>query len=117
MPKILIVDDDRSITNLLKQLLEMEPDFRVDIALTGNQALKQLDANLPDVIMVDRNLNDMDGITLIAELRQTYPDLPIVMASGMDVQREALNAGADLFILKPFEPSELPDIFLNLLDN
>lgn len=118
MPKVLLVDDDTSMTSLLKTLLELEPDeFKVKITAHGEQAIQQAQADPPDVIMVDYHLKDMDGVSLITQLRQhsQLAQTPIVMASGLDVKREAMAAGANLFLLKPFEPSELPAIFLHLI--
>jgi DNA-binding response OmpR family regulator len=118
MSRILIVDDDKSITSLLKKLLELEPEgFQVEIASRGQQAVEQVNANPPDLIMVDRQLHDMDGIQLVAQIRKQYQDLPIVVASGMNVEKEALQAGADHFILKPFEPGSLPALFMELMDH
>ena len=118
LPKVLLVDDDRAITSLLKTLLKMEPeDFEVSAFPSGKDALQAALADPPDVFMVDYHLKDMDGLELIQQLRQhdSLVNIPIVMASGLDVQVDALAVGANMFLLKPFEPSELPAIFLDLI--
>lgn len=118
MPKVLVVDDDKSLTSLLKTLLELEPEgFEVDVVATGDEALHRVQTVTPDVLMVDYHLKDMDGIELIQHLR-SHPDfvyIPILMASGLDVEREAMQAGANRFLLKPFEPGDLAGIFLELI--
>lgn len=118
MPRILVVDDDRSMTALLKTLLEMEPEgFQVEVSSTGSGVVDLAYANPPDLFMVDYNLKDMAGVELIQHLRQhtDFSTTPIVMASGLNVEKEAYAAGANLFLLKPFEPSEIAGIFLDLI--
>lgn len=118
MAKILVVDDDRAMTSLLKTLLEMEsPEFEVTTAPMGTQAIDMAHANPPDLIMVDYNLKDMQGTELISYFRQQaeFARTPILMASGMNVEQEAYSAGANLFLLKPFEPSQIASTLLNLI--
>lgn len=118
MPKVLIVDDDRAMTSLLKTLLELEPEgFEVAVAPRGGQAIDKALADPPDIFIVDFNLTDMDGVELVSHLRQPdmFPHTPIVMASGLDVEAEAKAAGIDLFLLKPFEPGDLAGILLDLI--
>src|SRR5690606_25883772 len=108
----MLIDDDMSMTKLLKTLLEME-GFQVQIVPRGGEALSKAKANPPDIFMVDYNLNDVDGIEVVGHLRNSreFADAPIVMVSGLDVEAEALQNGVDLFILKPFEPTDLVDVF------
>lgn len=116
LPKILIVDDDRTTVKLLQTLLEMD-GFDVSMAARGETALEMAQEQQPDLILIDFHLTDMDGTDLLVRLRSTasLADTPIVMASGMDKEDEALNAGADLFLVKPFEPGSLADTFYNLI--
>lgn len=116
MPKILIVDDDRTTTNLLRTLLEMD-GFEVEISARGQMALEMAHEFKPDVFLVDYHLADMEGVDLVAQLRKDpmFANAPIVMASGLDVQEEAMRAGSDRFLIKPFEPGQLSDLFLDLL--
>lgn len=118
VPNVLIVDDDRAMTMLLQKLLEMEPEgFDVSIAGSGEEAIVMAEDSPPDVFMVDYHLVDLDGLELVNHLRNnsTFAQTPIIMASGLDVQREAIQAGVDLFLLKPFEPGELAGIILDLI--
>jgi DNA-binding response OmpR family regulator len=112
----LIVDDDRTTVNLLRTLLEMD-GFDVVTAANGQVALDTADETPPDVFLVDYHLADMDGIELVGHIRSDsrFAQTPIVMASGLDKEDEALDAGADAFLIKPFEPDDLADLFFNLL--
>ncbi len=116
MPRILIVDDDRTTVSLLQTLLEMD-GFDVVTAVNGQMALQTADSTPPDVFLVDYHLSDMDGIELVGHLRSDsrFAQVPIVMASGLDKEDDALSAGANAFLIKPFEPDDLADLFFNLL--
>ena len=116
MPKILIVDDDHTTVTLLKTLLEMD-GFSVVVAGRGQAALDTAYDAPPDLILVDYHLTDMDGIEVVTRLRADprFDNTPLVMASGLNVEDEALEAGADLFLVKPFEPNKLAGIFYDLL--
>ena len=114
----MIVDDDNAMTSLLKTLLEMEPEgFEVSVAPRGGTALEKAEVDPPEIFIVDYHLNDMDGIELVGYLRGSdmFADTPIIMASGLDVEKEALAAGVDLFLIKPFEPGDLAGILLDML--
>lgn len=116
MPKIMIVDDDRTTTNLLQMLLEMD-GFEVSVAGRGLEAFALARQVRPDIFMIDWHLVDMDGLDLVAQLRTSaeFGHTPIVVASGMNMENEALRAGADLFMLKPLEPGKLAGVLNGLL--
>ncbi|MBE2183036.1 MAG: response regulator [Anaerolineae bacterium] len=117
MSKVLIVDDDRTTVKLLQTLLELD-GFEVSSALKGGDVLSTLEQAKPDIMLIDFHLSDMDGVEVIRQLRknENYASMPIIMASGLDVQEEAIGAGASLFLVKPFEPGELPRLFNKLLN-
>jgi CheY-like chemotaxis protein len=114
--KVLIVDDDVVTVRLLSTLLEMD-GFDVVTAGRGQDVLPRVHAELPDAIMIDFHLADMDGVEVIRQIRKDpkLHTLPIIMASGLDVQIEAISAGASLFLAKPFDPGELPRLFNKLI--
>lgn len=116
MPKIMIVDDDRTTVRLLQTLLEMD-GFEVSMASRGQQAIELAREIIPDAFLVDYHLTDMPGVELIAQLRSDslFAATPIVMASGLDVETDALKAGADTFLVKPFEPGKLAGVFNDLI--
>ncbi|WP_368936399.1 envelope stress response regulator transcription factor CpxR [Proteus penneri] len=107
MHKILLVDDDRELTSLLKELLEME-GFNVVIASDGEQALKLLDASV-DLLLLDIMMPRKNGIETLKELRQNF-QTPVIMltARGSDLDRVlGLELGADDYLPKPFNDREL----------
>ncbi len=117
--KVMIIDDDSAMTKLLKTLLELDSTgFEVTIVARGLQAVEKAQANPPHVFMVDYNLADSDGLEVVHNLRShpRFANTPIIMSSGLDVEKEALENGVDMFLLKPFEPGDLPEIFLGLLN-
>jgi CheY-like chemotaxis protein len=116
LSKVMIVDDDVTTVTLLETLLELD-GFDVTIVKRGTEVITRAEQVMPDVIMIDYNLNDTDGITVVKDLRQhpTLAGVPIVMASGLDVSEDAIAAGANQFLVKPFEPDELPKIFNTLI--
>ena len=108
MTRVMIVDDEIEMTRLLKMLLELE-GFSVDTTPTAEGALAKATAQVPDIFIVDYHLHDMSGEELIRKLRaqNAFVQVPIVVASGRDVESEVLLAGATEFLLKPFEPDDL----------
>lgn len=116
MPKVLIVDDERTTVRLLRTILELD-GFEVVTASRGEEALALIREQHPDVMLIDYHLADMKGVEVLARLRadEYFARLPVIMTSGLDHQEEALAAGADRFLLKPFEPSRLSAIFRDLV--
>lgn len=112
----MIVDDDRTTVRLLQTLLELD-GFDVSVAPRGGDALPLALQVQPDIILMDYHLSDMNGTQVIRRLRAdpTFASTPIIMVSGMDVEREAMKAGATTFLVKPFEPDLLPELFDSLM--
>lgn len=115
MSKVMIVDDDRTTVKLLQTLLELD-GFVIEIAPRGGDVLPIADKFNPDVILMDYHLSDMDGVEVLREIRAgaldgKFKDLPIIMTSGLDVEEEVMSEGANAFLVKPFEPEDLPILF------
>lgn len=112
----MIVDDDTVTVSLLETLLELD-GFTVLVARRGADVLPKMAEDKPDIMMIDYHLTDTEGVEVIKDVRAhaDFKDIPIVMASGMDMSTEAMAAGANEFLIKPFEPSELPDLFNRLI--
>jgi DNA-binding response OmpR family regulator len=112
----MIVDDDAVTVSLLETLLELD-GFDVIVVRRGMDVIPEAEAKNPDIILMDFYLADMHGVDIIKNIRvhDTLKSIPIIMASGMDVSQEALAAGANKFIIKPFEPSDLPGLFNSLI--
>ncbi|RXK32940.1 DNA-binding response regulator [Arsenophonus endosymbiont of Bemisia tabaci Asia II 3] len=107
MHKILLVDDDRELISLLKELLEME-GFSVIIAYDGEQALTLLDSSI-DLLLLDIMMPKKNGINTLKEIRRQY-QIPVIMltARGSDLDRVlGLELGADDYLPKPFNDREL----------
>jgi two-component system chemotaxis response regulator CheY len=117
VPRVLIVDDDRTTVGLLKTLLELD-GFSVNSAPDRETALQEAEAFTPDVFVVDFHLADYNGTEFVSELRQNkvFERTPIIMASGSDRQREALASGADYFLVKPFDPGKLVELLFKVLE-
>ena len=117
MARIMIVEDDLTSIKLLRILLEEVHGFEVSVARRGADVMALSERDKPDIFLVDYHLIDMDGVELIRSLRAStsFAKTPIVMASGMDVEHEALQVGANNFLTKPYEPDDLSDLFKTLL--
>lgn len=104
----LLIDDERQIRRLLRLVLE-EQNYRVLEADSGRQGLAEAAQRKPDVILLDLGLPDMDGHEVLQRLRE-WSGVPVLILSvrdGPDDKVLALDAGADDFVTKPFEPAEL----------
>jgi two-component system KDP operon response regulator KdpE len=101
--KVLLVDDESEIRNLLRIFLDVE-DFEVAEAETGKAALRQTVAENPDLVVLDLGLPDMDGQHVLRSIRE-FSNVPVIVltATGDDARAvAALGAGADDFVVKPF---------------
>lgn len=109
--KLLLVDDDPNLILLVKDYLEFK-GYEVITANHGSEAMKILEREIPDLIICDVMMPEMDGYTFVREIRQN-PNLewlPIIFlsAKGQSQDRiKGLNQGADVYLIKPFEPEEL----------
>lgn len=102
---VLVVDDDREIRQMLCLLLQIN-GFETEEAQDGLDALQKIRRRLPDVVLLDVMMPNMDGITLCQLLRQNQETsfLPVVMLSGKahpDAIEEGLRAGANRYLVKP----------------
>ena len=107
-PLILIVEDDAAIRNLIATTLETQ-DYRFHTAQTGAQAVFEAVSQKPDIILLDLGLPDMDGVEIIKKIR-SWSMMPIIVISARSEDRdkiEALDAGADDYLTKPFSVEDL----------
>jgi DNA-binding response OmpR family regulator len=118
LPKVLIIDDDPNSTDLIKTLLELD-GFDVKVCLRGGEAIETAMSYVPDAFLIDFHLDDRDGVDIVQELRNShvFASTPIIMASGRDVNREAKAAGANSFLIKPYDPSDLSKHIFALMNN
>src|ERR1700684_1666781 len=107
-PRVLVVEDDDAIAQVLQRSLRME-GYDVRIAGDGMAALDEAHAFLPDLVILDLGLPKLDGIEVARTLRET-DDVPILVLTARDAVEsrvEGLDSGADDYLVKPFERQEL----------
>ncbi len=105
---ILIIDDDEDIVQTIKGNLKLD-GFTVSYAHLGRQGIEMAKTEQPDLVLLDLNLPDMDGISICEILRKSF-DFPIIMLTARDTLSDkvlGLKSGADDYIVKPFEYLEL----------
>jgi len=108
-PSVLVVDDDPSIRVALERALRLE-GFSVAVAPGGEQALAMVAQQAPAIIVLDVTMPDLDGVTVVKRLRADGIDIPICILSARDELEDrvaGLRAGADDYVIKPFELEEL----------
>ncbi len=110
--KILIVDDDPVILQIISDILALSDDYEVMTAISGEEALEKLDFFSPDLLLLDIQLPNMDGYAVCRKIREDsrLRFAKIIMLSGQAQIRERLlgyDAGADDYMAKPFNPEEL----------
>ena len=110
MLKVMLIEDDSTMVSLLTMLLNLEGYLvRTPTNNRIDSILKDVLLEQPHIALVDVNLSQGNGLDLLREIKQ-QPSLMatrIIMFSGLDMQRECIQAGADAFIQKPFIPDEL----------
>ena len=107
-PNILVVEDESSIASFVSLYLK-NAGYGVRTAATGSEALSQVAAQMPGLIVLDLMLPDIDGIEVCKRIRQTS-DVPILMLTARDEDVDkiiGLEVGADDYLTKPFNPREL----------
>ncbi len=108
---ILIADDEEDIVDLLKVVLE-GVGYRAVTAYDGLHALEQINAEVPDLILLDVMMPGMSGLQVLIKLKSNpvTRDIPVIMLTARsnptDVS-DAWSLGADMYLLKPFDPDEL----------
>ena len=109
--KLLLIDDDPNLILLVQDYLEFQ-GYQVAIADNGKEALEQLEEEIPDLIICDIMMPEMDGYELVEKIREDrrISWIPVIFlsAKGQATDRvKGLNTGADVYLIKPFEPEEL----------
>ena len=106
--RVLVIEDDKSIRNFFRTVLEAN-NYDVLIATTGAEGYSMVTSQCPDVVILDLGLPDMDGMTILKNVRQ-WSSMPVLVVSARTHEKDkvsALDAGADDYITKPFGTSEL----------
>jgi DNA-binding NtrC family response regulator len=103
--RILVVDDDESIRKVLKAILE-EEGYIVDTAKNGKEAIRKTNEKFYNLALIDIRLSDMEGTELLIKMKDTLPKTRKIIITGYPSLQnaiEALNKGANAYILKPFD--------------
>lgn len=115
---ILIVDDDKSILRILTRILQKQ-GYSTHTAETGREAEEQINNHSCDLALIDVKLPDTDGVDLLRKIQAARPNMIKIILTGyasMDNGIKALNAGADAYLIKPVEPTELIKILEEKLE-
>ncbi len=105
----MVVDDEVSVTTVLDRILT-EEGYQVIVANSGKAALKALDEIVPDLIMLDIKMPEMDGYETLDQIKQVYEEVPVIMLTAVPDPvsiNKSINLGADDYIRKPFRSAEL----------
>jgi len=103
--KILLVDDEKEFVETLSERIRMR-DHKSDVALDGEEALKLMDDDLPDVVVLDLKMPGIDGMEVLRRIRKAYPNVQVIMLTGHGSdkdEKEARNLGAFEYLQKPVE--------------
>jgi two-component system, OmpR family, response regulator MprA len=106
---ILVVDDDRALREVLRRTLTLN-GFEVQLAEDGEQALESVMRSVPDALVLDIGLPGIDGLELCRRVRRLGNRVPILLLTGRDAVADrihGLDAGADDYLVKPFDVGEL----------
>ncbi len=118
MSKILVIDDERSIRNTLKDVLEYEK-YEIDLAEEGSAGVELFSQGAYDVVLCDIKMAKMDGIEVLQKLQELSADVPVIMISGhgnIDTAVDAIKKGAFDFLEKPLDLNRLLITIRNALE-
>ncbi len=107
--RVLVVDDEAHVRRALERALELE-GYVVEQASDGEEALARVDASVPDIVVLDVLMPNLDGLEVCRRLRATDVSVPVLMLTardGVSDRVEGLDAGADDYLVKPFALAEL----------
>jgi len=107
--KVLLVDDEEEFVKSLSERMEMR-DLKSDVSLSGEQALKTMDEDLPDVMVLDLKMPGMDGMEVLRRAKKAYPGVQIIMLTGHGSEKdekEARRLGVFEYLQKPVEFEKL----------
>ncbi len=113
MPSVLVVDDSVMDRHLAVGLLRKSPDFTVFEAVDGRDALAKIELHLPDLVVTDMMMPNMNGLELVAEVKEQFPLIPIILMTSQgseEIAVQALQKGASSYVPKRLLASELIEI-------
>jgi two-component system, NtrC family, response regulator HydG len=117
MSKILVIEDDISFCKLLEKFL-VKNQYEVSIAFSASEARSAIKNESFDLILTDLRLPDSDGIVLMSEIKNSHPEIPVILMTGysdVNTAVKAIKNGAADYISKPFNPDEVLLVITNAL--
>jgi two-component system, chemotaxis family, chemotaxis protein CheY len=108
--RIMLIDDSKTMRNIQKSVLSQLGYTQVEEACDGQDALSKVGAFNPDLILVDWNMPNMDGLTFVKNYRQMNKSIPVIMVTTESEKArviEAIKAGVNNYVVKPFTPDLL----------
>jgi CheY-like chemotaxis protein len=108
MPKVMLAEDDATMLSLLRTLLKLE-GFETTTLGVEEDVIDALCRDVPDIVLLDVNLTQGNGLDFLRRIRKNdcLKNVVVIMSSGMPLENECLNAGANAFLLKPYMPDML----------
>jgi DNA-binding NtrC family response regulator len=109
--RILVVDDDKIVLDSCTRVLASE-GYEVYTAISAGDALNTLEVSTFDLLLIDVKMPEEDGISLMHQVQQQWPDIPMILMSGYSTtatMEEGVQMGAGVFLSKPFTPDELSE--------
>ena len=108
--KIMLIDDSKTMRNIQRSVLTQLGYTSIEEACDGQDALSKVQAFQPDLLLVDWNMPNMDGLTFVKTFRQTNKTTPMIMVTTESEKArviEAIKAGVNNYVIKPFTPDIL----------
>ncbi|MCK5450597.1 MAG: response regulator [Candidatus Omnitrophica bacterium] len=108
--RILLVDDDKDMCESLRDVIMLTPGYAVDYFIDPFQAIETIKAADYDLIIIDYKMPEMNGVELLAHIRESHPEVPVIMLTAFisnDLIQQAKDAGATKVLSKVLWPSDL----------
>jgi DNA-binding response OmpR family regulator len=117
--KLLLVDDNTQLRDLIRLTFKRFPEFEIFEATNGLDGLKQFEEQRPDIVLSDVMMQgDIDGLALCRQIKASSHPCRVILLSGKAQQSDidmGIQAGADIYKVKPFSPMEIIDVVKNLI--
>lgn len=113
--KILVVDDDLHIQRLYKEEFEDE-GYNVVVASNGKEAMEMFEKENPDIVTLDILLPDMDGISILRQMKEKNPKIPVIMSTAYDYRDDFAVWASEAYIVKSSDLEELKSMIKKLLN-
>lgn len=117
MKSLLIVDDEKGIRLLLREIFKAD-GYHIHLAANGVEALKIIDDNTIDCVLLDMKIPGMDGNTILKNIKATQPQIPILMMTAygeVEAIETSLKLGAERYFTKPFNILEVREVVNKIL--